>query len=167
MFGRRADKLTNHSMKRIATFALFLLIAAGAANAQVRSGDVSAGIILGEPTGLTAKWWRSNTQAYDLAIAWSTGSDDRLHLHANYLMHRPDLIVVDNGKLPLYYGVGARVGIAKESELGIRIPLGIAYHVETHPVEVFFEIVPVFNLIPGTAFDANGGFGVRYSFGKR
>lgn len=154
-------------MKRIATFALFLLIAAGAANAQVRSGDVSAGIILGEPTGLTAKWWSSNTQAYDLAIAWSTGRNDRFHIHGDYLIHRPDIITVDQGKLPLYYGVGARMGFAKEVDLGMRIPLGIAYHFDTHPVEVFFEIVPVFNLIPSTAFDANGGFGVRYSFGKK
>lgn len=154
-------------MKRIATFAFLILTTAATAGAQVRQGDISAGIILGEPTGLTAKWWQSGTQAYDLAVAWSAGSEDRFHLHANYLIHRPDLIVVEQGKLPLYFGVGARVGIAKESELGIRIPLGIAYHIETHPVEVFFEIVPVFNLIPGTAFDANGGFGVRYSFGKR
>lgn len=154
-------------MKRIATFALFLLIAAGAANAQVRSGDVSAGIILGEPTGLTAKWWSSNTQAYDLAIAWSTGRNDRFHIHGDYLIHRPDIITVDQGTLPLYYGVGARMGFAKEVDLGMRIPLGIAYHFDTHPVEVFFEIVPVFNLIPSTAFDANGGFGVRYSFGKK
>lgn len=154
-------------MKRIALSALFLLMAAGAASAQVRSGDIAAGIILGEPTGLTAKWWTSGTQAYDLAIAWSTGRNDRFHIHGDYLIHRPDIIAVDQGKLPLYYGVGARVGIANQSDLGIRIPLGIAYHVETHPVEIFFEIVPVFNLIPDTAFDANGGFGVRYSFGKK
>jgi hypothetical protein len=154
-------------MKRIATFAFLILTFIATAQAQVQEGDISAGIILGEPTGLTAKWWQSGTVAYDLAVAWSTGSQDRLHLHADYLMHRPDLIVVDQGKLPLYYGVGARVGFAKESELGIRIPLGIAYHVETYPVEIFFEIVPVFNLIPGTAFDANGGFGVRYSFSNK
>jgi hypothetical protein len=154
-------------MKRIAVLGILMVLAASAAQAQVRSGDISAGIILGEPTGLTAKWWTSGTQAYDLAIAWSTGRNDRFHIHGDYLIHRPDIIAVDQGKLPLYYGVGARVGIANQSDLGVRIPLGIAYHFDTHPVEVFFEIVPVFNLIPGTSFDANGGFGVRYSFGKK
>lgn len=154
-------------MIRFATFFSALFLTALVSTAQVRSGDVSAGIILGEPTGLTAKWWTTSTKAYDLALAWSTGRNDRFYVHGDYLIHRPDIISVDSGKLPLYYGVGVRMGFADKADMGVRIPLGIAYHFPAHPVEVFFEIVPVLNLYPATDFGANGGFGVRYSFGKK
>lgn len=135
-------------------------------SAQGNPGDFGAGIILGQPNGITAKWFKADGRAFDAAIAWSTGRNDRLHLHGDYLIHRFDMIDVDSGKLPVYYGVGARIGFGDEVDLGLRIPLGIAYHFPNDPFELFFEIVPVLNLIPGTDFDANGGFGVRYYFGK-
>jgi hypothetical protein len=62
--------------------------------------------------------------------------------------------------------VGARLGFGDVVDLGVRIPVGIAYEFANDPFELFFEIVPVLNLYPGTDFDANGGFGVRYYFGK-
>lgn len=145
--------------------ALFSMISIQA-NAQGQSGDFGAGVILGEPTGITAKWWKGGDHAYDLAVAWSTGRNDRFHLHGDYLIHKYNLIHVDSGKLPLYYGLGARMGFGDQVDLGVRIPVGIAYQFANDPFELFFEIVPVLNLYPATDFDANGGFGVRYYFGK-
>ena len=155
-------KLTLRFAFLIALFSIFSLNA----HAQGKTNDLGAGIILGEPTGITAKWWNSNDRAIDLAVAWSTGRNDRFHLHGDYLIHRYDLISVDAGKLPVYYGVGARLGFGDVVDLGVRIPVGIAYEFANDPFELFFEIVPVLNLYPGTDFDANGGFGVRYYFGK-
>ena len=154
--------MTLRSAFLIALFSIFSLNA----HAQGKTGDFGAGIILGEPTGITAKWWNSNDRAIDLSVAWSTGRNDRFHVHGDYLIHRYDLISVDAGKLPVYYGIGARLGFADEVDLGVRIPVGIAYEFANDPFELFFEIVPVLNLYPGTVFDANGGFGVRYYFGK-
>ncbi len=154
--------MTFRSALWIATIILFPLFA----NAQGKSGDFGAGIILGEPTGISAKLWNSNDRAFDMAIAWSIGRNDRFHLHSDYLIHRFDLISVEAGKLPLYYGLGGRIGFGDQVDLGLRIPLGIAYMLPNDPFEFFFEIVPVLNLYPGTDFDANGGFGVRYYFGK-
>ena len=155
-------KLTLRSAFLMALFSIFSL----SAHAQGKTNDLGAGIILGEPTGITAKWWNSNDRAIDLAVAWSTGRNDRFNLHGDYLIHRYDLISVDAGKLPIYYGIGARMGFGDEVDLGVRIPVGIAYEFPNDPFELFFEIVPVLNLYPGTDFDANGGFGVRYYFGK-
>lgn len=151
---------------RPALWIALFLISSSTLFAQGKAGDFGAGVILGEPTGISAKWWNSNDRAIDLAIAWSTGRNDRFNLHSDYLVHRYDLISVDSGKLPLYYGLGARVGFGDQVDLGVRIPVGIAYQFANDPFELFFEIVPVFNLYPSTDFDANGGFGVRYYFGK-
>ena len=49
-------------------------------------------------------------------------------------------------------------------ELGIRIPVGLSYQFESGPFEAFLELVPVFNLLPQTRLDFDGGIGVRYYF---
>lgn len=137
--------------------------------AQIGGNAFGAGVIFGEPTGLSAKWFRGNDRALDLAVAWSTGRFGSLHVHGDYLIHRYDLISVDSGKLPVYYGIGARMRFADnnhDSHLGIRVPVGLAYQFANDPFEIFFEVVPVIDLMPGTGFDANGGFGVRYYFGR-
>ena len=51
-----------------------------------------AGIILGEPTGLSAKSWLSQQNAIDLGLAYSFRHRGYFHLHADYLWHFPDVI---------------------------------------------------------------------------
>jgi len=70
--------------------------------AQTQSGDFGLGVILGEPTGLSAKVFQGNNRAFALGAAWSFGNEASLHLHADYLIHRFDLISVDSGRLPVY-----------------------------------------------------------------
>ena len=52
-----------------------------------------------------------------------------------------------------------------ESKIGIRIPVGIAYLMEDAPIDFFFELVPLLDLIPDTDFAFNAAIGVRYFFG--
>jgi len=131
------------------------------ANAQ--DTGFGLGIIAGQPTGLSAKLWTTEYTALDAALAWSFSGSGFIRLHSDLLIHRY-LIDVDQGELPVYFGLGVRLGLASELELGIRFPLGIAYQFESAPVEVFLEIVPVFNLIPETRLDMDSGIGVRYYF---
>jgi hypothetical protein len=135
-------------------------------NAQTSSGDLGLGIIVGEPTGISGKMFVGDNKAFDFGAAWSFGNNSSLHLHADYLIHRFDLIEVDSGRLPLYYGLGARLRFANDAHVGIRIPIGLSYYFENDPLEIFFEIVPVLDLSPSTNFSGNGGFGIRYYFGK-
>jgi len=48
----------------------------------------------------------------------------------------------------------------------VRIPIGVSYYFANDPLELFFEIVPILDLAPATEFSGNGGFGIRYYFGK-
>lgn len=121
------------------------------------------GIIVGEPTGLSAKVWTTEYTALDAAMAWSFVGNGFLRVHSDLLFHRY-LIEVDRGQLPVYFGLGARLGLASNLELGIRFPLGIAYQFESAPVEAFLEVVPVFNLLPQTSIGMDGGIGIRYYF---
>jgi hypothetical protein len=58
-------------------------IAAGSAHAQ--SSEI--GIIIGEPTGLSAKFWTGGRTAADFGVAWSFSGSGSIHLHSDYLLH--------------------------------------------------------------------------------
>jgi hypothetical protein len=131
-------------------------------NVSGESRGFGAGIMLGEPTGISLKNWISKTNAWDAGIAWGFGKHGAFHLHGDYLWHKYDLINVDKGTLPLYYGVGARLLFADDTHLGIRGVVGLDYLFEGLPLDVFLEIAPIFDIVPGTEFSFNGAIGVRY-----
>ncbi len=132
--------------------------------AQAQQNKFGLGIILGEPTGLIAKYWTSRTTAFDVAGSWSFEGKNSFHLHADYLFHSFNLIKVDSGKLPFYYGFGFRVSLKDDTRLGIRIPVGLSYMFEKTPIDIFMEIGPVMDIIPATVFRVSAFIGFRYYF---
>jgi hypothetical protein len=139
------------------------MILAGSAAAQ---GNFGLGIIVGEPTGVSAKLWLTDRTAVDAAAAWSFSDEAAFHLHADYLFHNFDLISVEQGRLPVHFGIGGRVKFEDDSKFGVRIPIGLTYIFDGAPLDVFFEVVPILDLVPDTEFTANGAVGIRYFFGQ-
>ncbi|MBN1340193.1 MAG: hypothetical protein JXA03_12765 [Bacteroidales bacterium] len=135
-----------------------------AAPAWAQQGNTGLGILVGEPTGISVKHWLGNTSAVDGALAWSFVNDASLYLHADYLYHHFDLIEVESGKFPVYYGIGGRMKFQDDIRIGAQVPLGISYILESAPLDVFIEIRPVLDLLPATTFTVSGGIGVRYYF---
>ena len=86
---------------------LTLVLALSLAASMTAAADVGVGVIAGEPTGLSFKWWHEGGTAVDLATGWSISRND-LYVHADYLWHR----VIDDeeigGRVPVYFGVGGR-----------------------------------------------------------
>lgn len=123
------------------------------------------GIIAGEPTGLSAKYFTNSINAFDFGLGYSfTSSDNLLHLYIDYIFHNRSLIQSDENFI-VYYGPGVRLKIRKEnSRLGARGVIGINWLPKDAPFDVFFELAPVFDLIPETRFDLSGGVGARYFF---
>lgn len=116
------------------------------------------GVIAGEPTGVTARFMRggNNFQAH---AAWSFSHEAALQVSADYL--RSGSLNTDP-MMPFYFGIGARVKLADDASLGVRVPLGVNHYFADHPFEVFAEVVPVVELIPDTGLAFNGGVGLRY-----
>jgi len=153
-------------MKKLVVLLALLTTAAVAAEPS----GLGFGIIVGEPTGLSAKAWLSGNAAVDAAAGWST-RHEYVHLHADFLLHDFGLFEVDPGDLPLYYGIGGRLVLAgsdnddkDEMTVGLRVPVGVSYLFDTAPFDLFLEVVPLLNLLPETEFDMNGAVGVRYYF---
>lgn len=147
-------------MKKLFLFSLFFSLSLYLFS---QNSGIGLGVILGEPTGLSAKMWTSANTAIDAGLAWSFIGNGYIHVHTDVLMHRY-AIDVDQGQLPVYFGIGAKLDLASNLGLGVRIPFGLAYFFESTPMDIFLELVPVLNLIPATKFTIEGGIGVRYFF---
>ncbi|MFO7446850.1 MAG: hypothetical protein R6W90_10820 [Ignavibacteriaceae bacterium] len=124
-----------------------------------------AGIIIGEPTGISAKYWLNSVNAFDYALGSSFVGNGRIHLHVDYLWHAYD-VINSTEIFALYYGPGVRVRTREygRSNLGIRGVMGLAWFLQTAPMDVFVEIVPVLNLSPDVDMAINASVGARYYF---
>lgn len=148
--------------KGVLVLALAIMLFSGIARSQDKGFGL--GIILLEPTGISAKKWIDGNSAIDGAIAWSFVSPSSFHLHIDYLYHKFDIFNVEKGKLPLYFGIGARIRIGDEDRIGIRIPVGICYIFDQSPLDLFVELGPVLDLTPSTRLRLTGSIGIRYFF---
>ncbi len=149
-------------MKLLTFVVLAIILAASTAAAQGRGFGV--GIIMGEPTGISAKGWLSPRSALDAGLAWSVRGDESFQAHVDYLWHFQDVFNTRQQILP-YIGIGGRVVNEEHSSAaGVRIPVGLAWLPAGTPLDVFGEIAPVMDLAPETDLTLNGGIGIRFFF---
>ena len=147
-------------MKTLLILACILAAAASPSWAQ-KEGDFGAGVILGNPTGATAKLWLNDSQALDAGLGFSSD----FTLYADYLWHGWETLPQPSkGRLPAYLGLGAQLRTLTPSEFGLRTVAGIAYWLPHNPVELFLEIVPVFRFSPHSSVGLDAGIGLRYYF---
>jgi hypothetical protein len=151
--------------------------AAGRAEAQgIEKGSFGAGIILGEPTGVTARLYL--TDKSDHAIQAAVGSafvGGGLQAHVDYCIHPWILEERDSFTLPVYLGPGARLILYDAGRggddffaFGIRAVGGIVFDFKTVPLDVFLEVAGVveyaFKEGEGFGVTINAGLGGRYYF---
>ena len=130
-----------------------------------QSNGFGLGIIVGQPTGISAKYWTTGSTAFDFGLGYSLEKHSRMHFHADYLFHSKNIFnSVEN--ISLYYGPGARLKSVENANarLGVRFDVGIVWIPRNAPIDVFVEIVPSLDIIPETFFFVNGGIGIRYYF---
>jgi hypothetical protein len=154
---------------------LCLILATEGSHAQQRKFGL--GLIIGEPTGISAKLWTSPENALDFGLGWSYGGDrvdryygyydggQRVHFHIDYLWHSFNAIR-STERFPLYYGVGAHLnsGAGYDDSFAIRGVFGIAWLPHTTPIDIFLELVPSLQLTYYTGFALDAGVGIRYYF---
>lgn len=134
--------------------------------AMADQGRFGLGFMLGEPTGVNAKYFIDRYNALDAGFGWSLTDDHDFHLYADYLYHVYSVIHSESGKAPIYFGVGARILFRdnKDNKAGLRIPLGLDYLFGNWPFDVFLEVAPIVDLAPDTDFDLEGVIGARFFF---
>ena len=173
----------------LAAALLFTAVARSAQATEVGYGrKFGLGLVLGDPTGLTAKLWIAPTNALDFGLGfWGYGVNDRCFQNGNgsvtcgnygysngtfnmdYLWQSN--IVRSTAQLDWHVGVGGRAlwwgGGCANNCFGIaaRGPIGLDLMFNNPGfLEVFFELAPAFYFVPGFGFAIEGGLGVRFYF---
>ena len=152
--------------------ALCLFVVVQGSIAQERTFGL--GIILGEPTGISAKLWTSHINAFDFGLGWSNGgvynnnninNGSRTHFHMDYLWHSFE-VIHSTDRVPIYYGVGGLIysGAGYDAALAVRGVFGIAWMPRETPIDIFLELVPTLQLTQSTNFGIDAGIGIRYYF---
>ncbi len=132
---------------------------------RVYPGAKAAGVIIGEPTALSGKYWLEPDRAIDGALGFGFGREGGLYVHSDYLFHTMRAYQLGTEVFNLFYGPGVRAKFGeKDFRMGIRGAFGTSYYFRGAPLEVFAELGPIFDLSPGTEFSMTGGIGLRYTF---
>ncbi len=151
-------------MNRITLLSLIMLVSSTFLFSQ--SSGIGVGLMIGEPNGLSGKYWINETNAIDFGIgAGLFGTYNGLNIHADYLYQINDLIK-SKYKIPFYYGFGMRFRFSNNSStaVGVRGVVGLLMFVKKLPIDLFFEIAPSFRLLPTTGLDLDIAIGSRYYF---
>lgn len=147
-----------------------------------RAGMFGVGMAIGNTsTGATAKVWFAPEVAMQFGVgSGALGNNVRFQLdllYTYYTFDSPD----GQYALPFYFGVGGQSGIffkypypADRTDLGVRIPFGMAVVIPNNPVELFFEVAPDAGLYDDktdpantktrTIFYVDGQIGARFYF---
>ena len=132
-------------MKRYITSTIFVLFltAASSVIAQKNSSKNGVGLIVGTPnTGISVKFLNSGARHFNGAVAWSSGKNSSLHLHADYIFKKWRISSGSTTNFNTFIGGGLQLDTGSES-LGVRIPLGVSYTFYEVPIDAFIEIVLV------------------------
>lgn len=166
------------SLRRGAPLALVAALAGPAAADSVEKGVFGVGVVIGEPTGLSAKLYLQDDQAIQAALALSTVVGG-FQVHADYLFHPFILEEREAFTLPAYVGPGVRLlqhGAGRDGDddfrLGVRAVAGILFDFKAVPLDVFAEVAAIGQYTFGSDSDSvngfglalNGGIGARYYF---
>jgi hypothetical protein len=108
-------------MKKI-LLSMFLLFSLGStaladSSSSTPSGKNGLGVIFGEPTGFTGKFWLSPDRAFDVGLAFSF--DSFVDIYGDYLFHFPGAFGArdefSRGLTP-YIGIGGELFISESSD---------------------------------------------------
>ena len=153
-------------MKKIFTFILIFI------PLLVFGQRLGVGIIIGNPTGFSARVLLARKSAIAANVGWSLRRNVGFHITGTYQYLFPG-VIKDEADVALdnvapHFGIGGRSlvkskeGDETEFNLGVRIGGGIEYMFSRF--EIFLEMYPVVNVIPATDFDIEGGLGFRFYF---
>ncbi len=130
------------------------------------------GVTLGEPMGVSGKYWLSERVAFDGGVSYSfdryvlVGAAALFHLTRGF----PDLEENVGGRFRPYAGAGLGLGVSTDEDRDnsalffVKFPFGLEWLLREIPIGVFVELSMGFSLIPDADALIYGGLGARYYF---
>lgn len=150
-------------MRRIHMFILALAVSLGVAK-TASAQDFGLGLMVGEPTGLSAQFALTGADALNGAVGFNILDEGRLYIHLDYIRTLAELASTSSVVIPFYFGIGGFVAADKNASVGARVPFGIQFDFTSAPIHIFAEIAFRLRLIEDIKAGAAGALGFRYFF---
>jgi hypothetical protein len=179
-------------MKRtlLATLGALVLVAVASQSAHATevgyTRKFGLGVVIGDPTGLSAKLWVGPTNALDFGLGFWSGVNGNCytdnngnHICDSYGAHNGTInidylwqsnIIRGAAQLDWHIGGGGRMvwwsGCRNDCiAVAARAPIGLDLMFNNpNFLEIFFELVPSFWLVPDIGLGIEGGLGIRFYF---
>ena len=143
------------------------------------------GVVVGDPTGLSAKLWIAPTNALDFGLGFWSGVNGDCFVNGNgdticetahngtfnmdYLWQsniirgsaQLDWHIGGGGRF-IWWGGGCNINCVA---VAARAPIGLDLMFQNPSfIEIFFELAPSFWIVPDLNFGIEGGLGIRFYF---
>jgi hypothetical protein len=141
-----------------------------------KGNDFGFGLILGDPVGLTIKYWTSNENALDAYLGSSYFG--RVRVGTDYLWH---FDAFKSNVVKMYAGPGLVLGLGQghgiwykedhkkfyywednSTGFGARVIFGINVIPKRTPIEIFFELGPLVGISPNYGVNLDAALGIRF-----
>lgn len=135
---------------------------------KAHASSLGLGLNIGEPTGLTMKYWLDSVHALDGVVAWNL-TNSTFVIQSDYLFHQDSIFSRKRWPIDFYYGLGGRLHSEKHEKtrdhhLAGRAPLGLAYRFRRPEIEIYGELAVLLEIIPSTSATFSPSLGGRYFF---
>ncbi len=162
-------------MKKFIILIIFLTYSA--ISSPPSGKEFGFGIQVGEPTALTAKYWVSNTNAFQFSLG--SGSYAGLRITGDYLW---EFDAFNHSQFKLYAGPGIVIGFGKGNTVLIKQDddkwfyrdngtgiagrgiVGINYMLSNTPIELFLETGILLGVTPSFGALSESALGIRFYF---
>lgn len=154
---------------------LILLLALTSNLAMAKTWGLGA--VLGDPTGLSANYFLSETRTIHSILAYDIDGDDDLFLASHYTWRRPTDINLETFTLGWFYGAGAQLEYHDHSHhhrhyhrhddrlnIGPSGTLGLFHEFKEVPLELFLKSNLTVYIVNDTDADADVMLGLHYNF---
>lgn len=139
-------------------------------SAYAEAKQVLIGAMVGDPTGISAKYEVDQNISIDGGLSYSLGARSGAQLHGDYLLTNRGVVVAGDSDLDLFYGIGLRMITLNSGDdkgklsFGPRVPVGLTHELKDKQIEFFGEIAAILDLTPSTAADIDLSVGARFRF---
>lgn len=141
--------------------------------AHGRATGLGVGLALGEPVSTTIAYRIDEVQTVQTVQGWSFGQK-RMHMGIDYLYTVTEITSDETMGLryPVSIGLGLRgrmfgsgtVAAQERGSFGLRVPFCVGVEPDSFPLEVYFEMAPVWVVAPISHGGFDGGIGGRVFF---
>lgn len=130
-----------------------------------QEGNLGLGVAIGDYTGFNYKYWFTPDYAISGNFTGTIRSgNSQLLAHWDLLVHRHNLIEVEAGSIPVFYGFGffAQFNQNFRNNAGLRIPAGIEYILDNQKLGIFVEAAPIIQITNNESVTFSGAIGFRF-----